>query len=49
MTFNLGMSWEYMSPVYEVADRQVNINTYTGALIYPGKSGYGRALIQSLL
>ena len=36
VTFNYGLSWEYMSPIYEVADRQVNINTYTGALIYPG-------------
>ena len=44
LTINLGMRWEYISPVYEVADRQVNINTYTGALIYPGKNGYGRAL-----
>jgi len=43
ITFNYGLSWEYMSPIYEVADRQVNINTYTGALIYPGGK-YGRAL-----
>jgi hypothetical protein len=44
ITFNLGLSWEYMSPIYEVNDRQVNINTYTGALIYPGDGEYGRAL-----
>ncbi len=44
LTINLGMRWEYISPLYEVADRQVNINTYTGALIYPGKSDYGRGL-----
>jgi len=44
LTMNLGMRWEYISPLYEVADRQVNINTYTGALIYPGKSSYGRGL-----
>jgi hypothetical protein len=43
VTFNYGLSWEYMSPIYEVADRQVNINTFTGALIYPGGK-YGRAL-----
>ena len=46
VTFNYGLSWEYMSPIYEVADRQVNINTYTGALIYPG-GAYGRALYKS--
>jgi hypothetical protein len=44
VTFNYGVSWEYMSPLVEVADRQVNINTYTGELIYPGKTQYGRAL-----
>ncbi|MBI2685312.1 MAG: TonB-dependent receptor [Acidobacteria bacterium] len=44
LTLNLGLRWEYISPLYEVADRQVNINTYTGALLYPGKSDFGRAL-----
>jgi hypothetical protein len=41
-TLNLGLRWEYMQPIYEVADRQVNVNTYTGELIYPGGE-YGRA------
>lgn len=44
LTLNLGLRWEYITPLYEVADRQVNINTYTGALIYPGKTEFGRAL-----
>ena len=44
LTLNLGLRWEYISPLYEVADRQVNINTYTGALLYPGKTDFGRAL-----
>ncbi len=43
-TFNYGLAWEYMSPIYEVADRQVNINTFTGQLIYPGQGEFGRAL-----
>ncbi len=43
-TINLGLRWEYMQPLYEVADRQVNINTFTGALLYPGKNGASRAL-----
>ena len=47
ITFNYGVSWEYSSPIYEVADRQVNINTYTGALIYPGSGEFGRALYKS--
>ncbi|MFN9894982.1 MAG: carboxypeptidase regulatory-like domain-containing protein [Acidobacteriota bacterium] len=44
LTFNFGLSWEYTSPIYEKEDRQVNINTFTGELIYPGKTQYGRAL-----
>jgi hypothetical protein len=44
LTVNLGLRWEYISPLYEVADRQVNINTYTGELIYPGDGEFGRAL-----
>ncbi len=47
LTFNYGVSWEYMSPIYEVADRQVNINTYTGALILPGSGEFGRALYKA--
>lgn len=47
ITFNYGLSWEYTSPIYERDDRQVNINTFTGALIYPGKTEYGRALYKA--
>ena len=47
LTFNYGVSWEYMSPIYEVADRQVNINTYTGKLILPGSGEFGRALYKA--
>ena len=47
VTFNYGVSWEYMSPIYEVNDRQVNINTFTGQLIYPGSGEYGRALYKA--
>ena len=41
-TLNFGLRWEYMEPLYEVADRQVNVNTYTGELIHPGGE-FGRA------
>ena len=44
LTVNLGMRWEYTQPIYEVADRQVNINTFTGQLLYAGKDGNSRAL-----
>ncbi len=43
-TVNIGLRWEYMQPLYEVADRQVNINTATGAVLYAGKDGNSRAL-----
>ncbi len=41
-TLNFGLRWEYMEPLYEVADRQVNVNTFTGELIRPGGE-FGRA------
>jgi hypothetical protein len=41
-TLNLGLRWEYMQPIYEVADRQVNIDTFAGKLITPD-GAYGRA------
>jgi hypothetical protein len=47
LTLNLGLRWEYISPLDEVADRQVNINTYTGQLIYPGQSEFGDGLYKS--
>ncbi len=43
-TLNLGLRWEYAQPIYEVADRQVNIDTYTGKLLYAGEDGNSRAL-----
>ncbi|MEZ5352615.1 MAG: TonB-dependent receptor [Bryobacteraceae bacterium] len=43
-TLNLGMRWEYMQPIYEVKDRQINVNTFTGQLITPGSGEFGRAL-----
>jgi hypothetical protein len=43
LTVNLGMRWEYTQPIYEVADRQVNI-TPTGQLLYAGQNGNSRAL-----
>jgi hypothetical protein len=44
LTVNLGMRWEYVQPLYEVADRQANINTFTGEVLLAGKNGNSRAL-----
>ncbi|MBL0157540.1 MAG: TonB-dependent receptor [Bryobacterales bacterium] len=43
-TINLGLRWEYMQPLYEVADRMVNVDTFSGKLMYAGKDGNSRAL-----
>ncbi len=45
-TLNLGLRWEYAQPIYEAKDRQVNINTFTGELLYAGKDGNSRALYE---
>ncbi len=44
LTLNLGLRWEYTQPVYEVADRQINVNINTGAISQAGKNGASRAL-----
>jgi hypothetical protein len=45
LTLNLGLRWEYITPIYEVADRQVNINTFSGQLLYADQdTEFGRAL-----
>jgi hypothetical protein len=45
ITINLGMRWEYTQPIYEVANRQVNI-TPDGKLLYAGRDGNSRALYE---
>lgn len=46
LTLNLGMRWEYTSPVYEVKDRQSNFNVQTGKQLFAGKDGNSRALYE---
>jgi hypothetical protein len=46
LTLNLGLRWEYNQPVYEVADRQLNVDIYTGAIHLAGKDGNSRALFE---
>jgi hypothetical protein len=43
-TLNLGLRYEYMQPIYEVADRQVNVDTFGGKLLYPNQTTFGRPL-----
>jgi carboxypeptidase family protein len=44
LTLNLGMRWEYTSPVVEVKDRQSNFDLKTGKQLFAGQDGNGRAL-----
>lgn len=44
LTLNLGMRWEYTSPVVEVKDRQSNFDLVTGKQLFAGRDGNSRAL-----
>jgi hypothetical protein len=45
LTLNLGIRYEYDQPMYEVNDKQVNINMQTGTLLLAGQNGASRALV----
>jgi len=44
LTLNLGMRWEFFQPIYEVNNKELNVNPTTMALEYAGKDGNSRAL-----
>jgi len=44
LTLNLGISWEYTSPLVEKDDRQINIDLTTGRILQAGQNGNSRAL-----
>jgi hypothetical protein len=46
LTLQLGMRWEYTSPVVEVADRQANFELYSGRELFAGLNGNSRALYE---
>jgi hypothetical protein len=47
LTLNLGLRWEYTQPLYEVANRQTNLNLQTGQELLAGQNGNSRALYSS--
>ncbi len=46
LTLNLGLRWEYHSPLVEVKDRQSNFEPFSGKLLMAGKDGNSRALYE---
>jgi hypothetical protein len=44
LTLNLGLRWEYHTPLVEVEDRQANFGLFTGQLELAGQNGNSRAL-----
>jgi len=44
LTLNLGLAWEFTSPLVEKDDRQSNIDLTTGRLLLAGQDGNSRAL-----
>jgi hypothetical protein len=46
LTLNLGVRWEYTSPVVEVKDRQSNFDIVTGQQLFAGQDGNSRALYE---
>jgi hypothetical protein len=46
LTLNLGIRWEYTSPVVEVHDRQSNFDIATGQQLFAGRDGNSRALYE---
>src|SRR4029079_12550979 len=47
LTLNLGLRWEYHTPLVEVKDRQSNFGMFTGQLMLAGQNGNSRALYNS--
>ncbi|NOT62180.1 MAG: TonB-dependent receptor, partial [Acidobacteria bacterium] len=43
-TINLGLRWEYTSPVVEVKDRQSSFALFSGKQLFAGRDGNSRAL-----
>ena len=44
LTLNLGIRYEIDQPIYEVNNKQANLNLQTGAILYAGVNGNSRAL-----
>ena len=48
LTVNLGLRWEYDQPIYEVHNKEANLNLATGQVQLAGVNGNSRALYNSV-
>ena len=48
LTVNLGLRWEYDEPIYEVNNKQANINVPTKTVVLAGRNGNSRALFNGV-
>ena len=48
LTLNLGIRWEWDQPIYEVHNKQSNLNLQTGEVEIAGQNGNSRALYKSV-
>ncbi len=48
LTVNLGLRWEFDQPIYEVNNKEANLNLQTGAVQLAGKNGASRALYNAV-
>lgn len=46
LTLNLGLRYDYTSPIVEVHDQQANFDLSTGKIIVPGENGASRGLTE---
>lgn len=44
LTLNLGLRYEFNQPIYEVNNKEANVDLNAGTVIYAGKNGNSRAL-----
>ena len=48
LTLNIGLRWEYDEPIYEVNNKQANINVATKRVVLAGRNGNSRALFNGV-
>jgi hypothetical protein len=44
LTLNLGLRWQLFTPIYEIGNRETNVQELTGAIELAGVNGVSRAM-----